>query len=149
MSPRAFTIFLNFWPPFRAAKIRVRRISADWREIDVEMRMGFWNRNYMGSHFGGSLFAMSDPFFWMIVQRTLGHDYIVSHKGGRIDFLSPGFGTVRASFRVPDEALDGIRMRTADGDRDISEFSTDILNAQNEVVARATQILHIRKRLPR
>ena len=127
-------------------RIRVRHISADWRRIEVEMRLGWFNRNYMGSHFGGSLFSMTDPFFWLIVQRALGRDYVVSHKGGRIDFLIPGYGTVRAQFTVPDEALAEIRARTAAGDRYIPEFSTEILNERNEVVARSTQILHVRRR---
>lgn len=148
MSPRRFTLLLNLWPIFRVMRIRVMRISPDWREIDVRMRLGFFNRNYMGSHFGGALFSMTDPFFWLIVQRALGNAYVVSHKGGRIDFLIPGYGEVRAHFAVPDAVLDEIRLRTADGDRHVPEFSTEIFNEKNEVVARATQILHIRKRMP-
>jgi acyl-coenzyme A thioesterase PaaI-like protein len=129
-------------------RIRIVDITPDWREIDVEMRLGFFNRNYMGSHFGGALFSMTDPFFWLIVQRALGRDYIVSHKGGRIDFLTPGYGTVRAHFAVPDELLDEIRERTAGGDRFVPELTAEIFNEKSEVVARATQILHIRKRMP-
>ncbi|HLU76591.1 MAG TPA: DUF4442 domain-containing protein [Burkholderiales bacterium] len=137
---------LNLWPPFRCAGIRVRRISADWRVIDVELRLGLLNRNYMGSHFGGSLFSMTDPFFWLIVMRALGPDYVVSHKGGRIDFFKPGRSHVRAHFEVDDEALDDIRARTANGERDLPEFSTDIVDENGEVIARATQILHIRRK---
>ena len=124
----------------------MRRISDDWRLIDVDLRLGLFNRNYMGSHFGGSLFAMSDPFFWLIVMRTLGPDYVVSHKGGRIDFLKPGRSRVRAHFAVSDEALAGIRARTANGERDLPEFSADIVDEAGEVIARATQILHIRRK---
>lgn len=128
------------------AKIRVRHISADWRRIDVDMRLGLLNRNYMGSHFGGSLFSMTDPFFWLIVQRAMGPEYVVSHKGGRIDFLMPGYGTVRAHFEVTDALLEEARGATMHGDRYTPELSTDILNEKNEVVARATQILHIKRR---
>ena len=114
--------------------------------IDVDMRLGLLNRNYMGSHFGGSLFSMTDPFFWLVVQRALGSDYVVSHKGGRIDFLKPGYGTVRARFEVADALLEEIRGVTANGDRHVPELSTEILDEKNEVVARATQILHIKRR---
>jgi len=146
LSPRWFVFLLNFWPPFRCAGIRVRRISPDWREIDVELRMGLLNRNYMGSHFGGSLFSMTDPFFWLIVSRALGRDYVVSHKGGRIEFLKPGYGVVRAHFAVSDDALESIRARTANGERDLPEFSTEIVDEAGVVIARATQILHVRRR---
>ena len=100
----------------------------------------------MGSQFGGSLFSMTDPFYWLIVMRALGPEYVVSHKGGRIDFLKPGRTHVRAHFEVSDEALDGIRARTADGERDLPEFDVDIVDADGEVIARATQILHIRRK---
>lgn len=114
--------------------------------IDVELRLGLLNRNYMGSQFGGSLFSMTDPFYWLIVMRALGRDYVVSHKGGRIDFLKPGRTHVRAHFEVSDELLNGIRARTAGGERDLPELSADIVDESGEVIARATQILHVRRK---
>ena len=124
----------------------MRRISPDWRVIDVEMRLGLFNRNYMGAHFGGSLFSMTDPFYWLITMRALGPQYVVSHKGGRIEFLKPARGIVRAHYEIPDEALDAIRQRTANGDRDLPEFSVDILDEEGVVVARAAQLLHVRRK---
>ncbi len=41
---------LNFWPPFRAAGIRVREIAPDFRTATVELRMRLLNRNYVGTH---------------------------------------------------------------------------------------------------
>ncbi len=137
---------LNLWPPYRCAGIRVRHISADWREIDVELRLGLFNRNYMGAHFGGSLFAMSDPFYWLIVMRALGPDYVVSHKGGRIDFLKPGRSRVRAHFSITDAALDEIRARTANGERDLPEFEVELIDEHGTVIARAAQTLHVRRK---
>src|SRR5690242_3493320 len=58
---------LNLYPPFLGAGIHVRRISEDFRTIDVEMPLRFWNRNYVGTHFGGSLYAMCDPFFMVML----------------------------------------------------------------------------------
>jgi len=62
------------------AGIRVRRISADFQTIDVEMPLRFWNRNYVGTHFGGSLYSMCDPFFMVMLMENLGPDYIVWDK---------------------------------------------------------------------
>lgn len=148
MSPRWFARLLNFWPPFRCAGIRVRHISTDWRQIEVELKLGLFNRNYMGSHFGGSLFSMSDPFYWLIATHALGREYTVSHKGGRIEFLKPARGRVRARFAIADCALADIRRRTADGSRDLPEFAVDIVDEAGEVVARAAQTLHIRRKMP-
>jgi acyl-coenzyme A thioesterase PaaI-like protein len=67
---RGLRRLFNLWPPFRAAGIRVRDIAPDFRSATVELRMRLLNRNYVGTHFGGSLFAMTDPFF-MNVDKTL------------------------------------------------------------------------------
>ena len=36
--------------------------AEDYRHARVELRQRWYNRNYVGTHFGGSLFAMTDPF---------------------------------------------------------------------------------------
>ena len=51
--------WLNRWSPFQGAGIRVRRISSDCREVDIEMVHCDWNINRNDTHFGGSLFACS------------------------------------------------------------------------------------------
>ncbi len=62
MSPRLLRHLFNVWPPFLLSGIHVTRLSNDWRHVEVELRLRPWNRNYVGTHFGGSLFAMTDPF---------------------------------------------------------------------------------------
>jgi acyl-coenzyme A thioesterase PaaI-like protein len=61
---------MNFWPPFRGAGIRVREIAPDFRRVTVELRMKMLNRNYVGTHFGGSLYSMTDPFFMIMMMNT-------------------------------------------------------------------------------
>src|SRR5215468_3926802 len=89
----------NWWPPFRGAGIRVREIAPDFRSATVELRMRLLNRNYVGTHFGGSLFSMTDPFFMILMMRNLGPEYIVWDKSACVRFLKPARGTVTASFR--------------------------------------------------
>ena len=56
-----FRLMMNLYPPFLGAGIRVKRVTSDYREIDVEMGLHFYNRNFVGTHFGGNLLAMTDP----------------------------------------------------------------------------------------
>src|SRR6218665_3322789 len=62
---------LNLYPPFLGAGVRVQRISEDFLEVDVAMRLRWFNRNYVGVHFGGSLYAMTDPFFMLMLMQCL------------------------------------------------------------------------------
>jgi acyl-coenzyme A thioesterase PaaI-like protein len=77
MNARLFRFGINLWPPFLFTGIHVTRITPDYRQIDVELRLRPWNRNYVGTHFGGSLFAMTDPFWMLGLLHILGRDYYV------------------------------------------------------------------------
>jgi hypothetical protein len=105
MNARLFRFGINLWPPFLFTGIHVTRITPDYRQIDVALRLRPWNRNYVGTHFGGSLFAMTDPFWMLGLLHILGRDYYVWDRAGAIDFLKPGRGTVRTSFRIDDALL--------------------------------------------
>jgi acyl-coenzyme A thioesterase PaaI-like protein len=109
---------LNLWPPFLFAGIRVTAMAEDFRHARVELRMRPWNRNYVGTHFGGSLFAMTDPFWMLLVMHALGRDYIVWDQAAEIVFLKPGRGTVRADFRLEEAALEEIRAASGAGTDD-------------------------------
>ncbi|MEO6103460.1 MAG: DUF4442 domain-containing protein [Pseudoxanthomonas sp.] len=144
MKPSTFRHFFNLWPPFLLSGIHVTHIAADWRYVRVEMRMRPWNRNYVGTHFGGSLFAMTDPFWMVAVLECLGRDYVVWDKAADIEFVKPGRGTVHAEFRITDELLDEIRAATANGEKYLRWCPVDVIDAQGEVVARVRKQLYVR-----
>ncbi|AVY92929.1 hotdog fold domain-containing protein [Microvirgula curvata] len=146
LSPRVLKTVINLWPPFLGAGIRIEHIDPCWASVDVALRLGRLNRNYVGVHFGGSLYAMTDPFFMLILIQRLGRDYIVWDRAGRIDYLKPGRGTVRARFSISDAQLDDIRARTASGDKYLPELGVDVLDASGEVVARVVKTLYIRRK---
>lgn len=102
---------LNLFPPHLGAGIRVQHISADLRSVKVAMKLTRWNRNYVGTQCGGSLYGMVDPFYMLLLIEQLGRDYIVWDKAASIDFISPGKGPVYAELHVDDALLDGFASR--------------------------------------
>jgi hypothetical protein len=82
--------WINFWPPFLGAGIRVNYIAPDMKAVDVEMKLRFWNANYVGTHFGGSLFAMTDAFYMLMLIANLDSDYVVWDKAATIRYRKPG-----------------------------------------------------------
>jgi len=139
-------LLMNLWPPFIGAGIHVERIAPDYLEAVVRMRMGLLNRNYMGTHFGGSLYAMTDPFFALLVMNRLGRQYVVWDKSSSIDYKLPGRGTVRATFRITPEQVDEIRQATAGGGKYEPVFDVDVMNHQGEVVATVAKTLYVRRK---
>ena len=133
---------LNLWPPLLGAGIRVVRMDPALREIDVEMRMRKWNRNYVGAHFGGSLFAMTDPFYMLMVMENLGKGFVVWDKAASIRYRRPGKGTVRARFRLEDTKLDEIRSALARDGHTEPRFSVAVTDEAGEVVAEVERVLY-------
>ena len=148
MPAGVFRVGLNLWPPFRGAGIRVTRVTRDYREIDVRLRLGLLNRNYFGTQFGGSLYAMTDPFHALMMFHNLGRDYVVWDKSAVIRYVKPGRGDVYARFRLDPQAVERARTVTAGGDKHEPTFSVDIVDAGGETVAVVDKTLHIRRVVP-
>src|SRR5208283_5053433 len=145
---RALRRWINFWPPFLGAGIRVQHIAPDMKAVDVEMRMRFWNANYVGTHFGGSLFAMTDAFYMLMLMANLGRDYIVWDKAASIRYRKPGKGPVRAEFRLSDGQIEDIREKLKTLPKYEPVFSVDVKDAAGVVIAEVEKVLHVRKKQP-
>lgn len=148
-SARLLRIGMNVWPPFLGAGIRVRRIAPDFREVVVEMPLRLHNRNLFGTHFGGSLYAMTDPFFALMVLHNLPPDYVVWDKAGSIEYIAPGRGRVRATFRLEQSDLDVILKMTAAGDKHLHVFAADVVDREGLVVAKVEKVVYVRKKQAR
>ena len=138
--------WINFWPPFLGAGIRVKRISPDMREVDVEMKLRWWNANYVGTHYGGSLFSITDAFYMLMLMANLGDDYIVWDKGASIRFRKPGRGTVRAEFRLTNQHLDDIREKLKTLPKYEPVFPIKVKDDAGVVIVEVDKLLYIRKK---
>lgn len=138
---------LRFYPPLLGAGIRPTKVDRCFREIDIEMPLTIFNRNYVGTHFGGSLYAMCDPFFMLMVMENLGKDYVVWDKSATIDFLKPGKGTVTARFRLSEERLREIREEVEKKGKCHPQFEVIVTDQQGQAVARVGKTLSVKKRV--
>lgn len=133
---------INFYPPFLGAGIRSHAV--DGRTVHVEMKLTALNRNLVDTHFGGSLYAMCDPWFMLILMHELGDNYIVWDKAANIQFLRPGRSRVSATFHIPQERIEEIRAAVDRGEKLEPKFTVDVLDQQGQVVARVEKLLYVR-----
>jgi len=136
--------WINLWPPFLGAGIRIKYIGADMKAVDVEMKLRWWNANYVGTHFGGSLFAMTDAFYMLMLMANLGPDYVVWDKAATIRYRKPGQGKVRAEFRLTDSQIDDIREKLKTLQKYEPTFRVEVKDESGEVVAIVEKLLHVR-----
>jgi hypothetical protein len=137
---------INFYPPYIGSGISLKSINSDFTRISVQLKMRWYNRNAVGTHFGGSLYSMCDPFYMFILMENLGKDYIVWDKAASIKFKKPGQKTVTATFEIPKEQIAAIKsMVDADGKGDFT-FTTTIIGENGEVVAEVEKVIYVRNK---
>lgn len=146
MTPCLLKYLLNLYPPYLGTGISVKTISPDYKNISVTMALRWYNRNYVRSHFGGSLYAMTDPFLMLMLLNILGKEYHVWDKSAAIEFIRPGTGTVRADFSITDDIVADIIEKTADGEKYFPRFTVEILAPDNTIVARVNKELYVRRK---
>ena len=132
-----------WYPPFIAAGIRVPVCDPAGGVYKAHMRLSFYNRNALGTHFGGSLYSMCDPFYALILVEQLGRGYEVWDKAAAIEFLRPGRGKVSAIFEIPPEKVEEIRSAAESGDVVEPVFVAEVTDEYGSVVARVTKTIHV------
>ncbi len=137
---------LNWYGPYVGAGVKIEYIAEDWQEVRVAMHMKWYNVNAVGTHFGGSLYSMIDPHYMLMLMQLLGRDYLVWDKSACIDFIKPGKGKLTATMTLNNEELERIRQATKGGAKYLPEYEVEILDEQDEVVAKAIKTLYIRKK---
>lgn len=146
LTPQRFRRLLNLYVPYLGAGVHVTHIAQDWREVRVEMKLRWYNRNAVGTHFGGSLYAMVDPHLMLMLLQLLGKDYVVWDKSATIDFVSPGKGTVASTLKITEADLATIREKTANGEKYLHEFDVQVLDSAGKLVTQIQKVLYIRQK---
>jgi acyl-coenzyme A thioesterase PaaI-like protein len=137
---------INWYPPYLGMGIRVRSYTPDFTRFEVELRARWYNRNLFGTHFGGSLYAMCDPFYVFIVMMNLGTDYIVWDKSASIEFLKPARGTILGVFEIGIERLAEIGAEVDELGKNTYHFEAELLDESGQTVARVSKEVYVRSK---
>ncbi|QDK38162.1 DUF4442 domain-containing protein [Bdellovibrio sp. NC01] len=141
-------LFFNIYPPYFGAGVEVEEISKDRRYLRVALKLRFYNRNYVGTQFGGSIYSMTDPHFMYLLINNLGPGYVVWDKAAKIDFIKPGKTKLLAEFRIDDALLNEVKARTANNEKYIFDLSVTIKDIHGETIAEVIKTLYVRKKKP-
>jgi acyl-coenzyme A thioesterase PaaI-like protein len=143
-NPKFIVPLFNLYRPFRGAGIKITEMASDFRRVKVEMPLNRGNKNILGTHFGGSLYAMSDPFFMFMLMQNLGKHYHVWDQDAYIEFKRPGDGTVYGDFQITETELHQIKSQASTGEKVLRTFETQIRKSDGTVVANVRKLLYIR-----
>lgn len=146
LGPEGLRRMLNVWPPYLAAGVRVTQILPGFTGATVVLRVRPWNANYFGTAFGGTLFAMSDPFWVLLLINRLGRDYSVLDARAEIEFLAMGRGDLRTTFEVPQSLVDDLRAEADSGQKVLHWLTNEVLDRDGTVVARIRKQVYVKHR---
>ena len=99
----------NLFPAYRGSGARVLYISEDYYEMRVKIPLNWRTKNYVGTIYGGSMYAGIDPIYMLMLIKTLGKNYIIWDKAATIRFKRPGKETLFADFLLTQTELDEIK----------------------------------------
>lgn len=146
LTPHLLKLRINTYAPYVGAGIKIEHISLDQGLCVVSMGLNSLNKNIVGTQFGGSLYSMVDPFYMLMLMHQLGSHYVVWDKSSHIDFVAPGHSKVTARMKIPSAEIITIQELAKDGGAVFRDYSVDIVNEQQKVVATVTKTLYIRLR---
>jgi hypothetical protein len=140
---------INYYGPFLGAGVKLKQLNKDYRYAKVSMPLTFYNKNYMGTQFGGSLYAMVDPWYMLMLIKNLGKEYIVWDKGANIRFKKPGRGTVSAEFKLTQDIIDDIKAYVDQHTKMDYTFKVEIQDEEGNLICEVDKVVYIRKKSDR
>ena len=135
----------NWFPAYRGTGAWVMYIASDWREVRIKLPLNIQTYNYVGTIFGGSMYAAVDPFYMIMLIRNLGKGYVVWDKAASIRFKKPGRTTLYARFTLNEAELVAIRAALEQARSIDRTYRVELTDAQGVVCAEIEKVIYIRR----
>jgi acyl-coenzyme A thioesterase PaaI-like protein len=136
----------NCFPAYFGTGARITYIARDFREVRVKLPLTWRTRNYVGTLFGGSMYAAVDPVYMLMLIKNLGPGYIVWDKAATIRFKKPGTRTLYAQFMLDAQELQVILSGLSRVPSVERAYHVDLVDAEGVVHASVEKVIYIRKK---
>jgi acyl-coenzyme A thioesterase PaaI-like protein len=136
----------NWFPAFRRTGGRLVYLATDWRAVRVKLPLNWKTRNYVGTMFGGSLYAAVDGIYMVMLMKQLGPTYVVWDKSASIRFRKPCRTTVYATFTIDERETDTIREQLKIDPKIDRQYQVDWTDPEGTVYATVATTIHIRRK---
>ncbi len=136
----------NLYPVYRRTGARLTYISSDLREVHIKLPLNWKTRNYVGTIFGGSMYAAVDPLYMVMLINILGPEYIVWDKAASIKFKQPGRSTLRAEIKITKAETDYIRKTLKEQTKLDRTYQIELVDEEGTVCAVVEKIIHFKKK---
>lgn len=146
MMKRYLFYLWNLWPPFLFSGIKIDHVSKDFMTVRMRLKKRFWNRNLVGTQYGGSIYSMTDPIYMAMLLDHLQYQYIVWDKSAHIRFRRPGRTDLLAEFKLTAQDILDIKTRLKTEEKFDWERQIHVVDTAGQLVAEVTKVIHIRNK---
>ncbi len=134
---------LEFYPPFRAMRIRVLHMENEGRELVVRLPLNSFNRNPGGGMFGGAMASLADPIAALMCANIFpGNAVWTRHM--EIDFIHEGRTDLELRFSMNEAHEDVIRKTLESKGRATPVFEYGFYDGRGRMCAKITNRVAIR-----
>mgnify|MGYP000916570378 CR=1 FL=1 len=133
----------NVFPTYWGTGARAIFLSTDFKEIQIMLPLSWRTRNYVGTTFGGSIYASADPIYMIQLIELLGNSFIVWDKSASVRFFRPGNKTLYARFLVSDDLLKHIKNEVSSKNEIDLNLEVDFTDREGTVYAKVNKVLYI------
>ena len=146
IKPKTVLKLISYWPPYLAAGVSIKDFNLDQGFIISQLKLNPFNKNYFGTHFGGSLYSMCDPFYVFILAHKLGRDYIIWDVEAGIKFKKAVSIPVTARFEIDKNQVREIKKNCESGEVYLPEFRTNVIDLEGNIIAEIDKKLYVKKK---
>lgn len=133
----------KLFPVYVGTGATITYIAGDYKELRLKIPLSWRTRNYVGTIYGGSMYAAVDPMYMLLLMKILGKDYVVWDKAANIRFKKPGSHTLYATFIITDAILAEIQQKVAENGETDYNFQLDIVDKAGVVHASVDKLLYV------
>lgn len=135
----------NLFPAFRGSGAWLTYLADDFREIRLRLPLSWRTRNYVGTVFGGSMYAAVDPIYMVMLIHLLGSEYEVWDRSASIRFRRPARETLYATFAVPETETRAIREALRSARSTDRRYRVELRSGSGVVHAEIEKVVHVRR----
>jgi hypothetical protein len=99
---------MRCYPPLLFQRVLVTKFHKGFRGVDVKVKKSFFNNNYNGSIFGGTIFSAADPFYPVLFYQVLirrGYKIMAWSQSAAIRFRKPAHTSLYFKINITDENI--------------------------------------------
>jgi len=108
--------------------------------------LSWMTRNYIGTVFGGSMFAATDPIYMLMLIKSLGPEYIVIDKAASIRFKKLGKETLYVRCVLTQTELDDIKALLETQSKIDRSYTIELTTLSGEVCASIERTVNVRRK---